>query len=118
MTDPTLVGAHVVAILRRVAASRPRQVGDYGWLHHDCIRCVAIVNGSHREEVVGHYDPETRTSRCPECGDVVSWATPPGPTSDPRCDGCRECPATTPTGCAPPASGARYVAGGASYPTE
>jgi len=113
VSRPTLAAAHVAAILRRVAASRPRQVGDYGWCGSTCLQCVAIdEHDSHHEEPVARYDADSQTSRCPTCGALVPWEHAPWPHDDPRCEACRECPPTLPSGCPSLASGSRSVAGG------
>lgn len=85
-----------------------RRIGDDAWIGDHCLRCIAIVNGSTREELVATYDPETSTSECPTCGRTVHWADPPRVRDDPRCIRCaaeEDCPPTLRSGDDPGAGG-------------
>jgi len=112
----------LAAIDTELKAGR-RRIGDDAWIGDHCLRCIAIVHGSTREEVVATYDPETRTSECPACGRTVHWSEPPRVRDDPRCIRCAddaaayeadECPPTLRDPSLPPAvPGIRDAAAGA-----
>jgi hypothetical protein len=96
-------------------------VGDYWWCGDICLRCVAIVHGSHRCLEVAHIESERDgylTWTCPECGATVGQADPPSLRQSPLCHRC-ECahdpipPTLRDPGLPPAAPGIRDAAAGA-----
>lgn len=86
-------------------------VGDYWWCGDICLRCVAIVLGSHRCLEVARAemsDDGWHSWTCPECGSTVGQADPPTVRQDPRCHRCEcahdPCPPTLRDPGLPPAA--------------
>ena len=86
-------------------------VGDYWWCGDICLRCVAIVRGSHRALEVARaemFDDGWHAWPCPECGATVGQADPPHLRQSPLCHRCEcaydPCPPTLRDPGLPPAA--------------